>query len=126
MLIVTTSAITSNAQTAWNYTYDSTGNRTQRVISTVSPARRNVSSNKSLSEHGRFNAFLDVENNKLRIVALGSSGANVSIFDLAGREQISIASAEEVIVVDISGLCRGTYILSVEIDKEKKTYKFSK
>lgn len=126
MLIMTTSSVNSNAQTEWNYSYDATGNRTQRVVSTVSASRKKESSNKTLFADGRINAILDVEHNRLKIETLGISGASVSIFDLAGREHISIGSADELIVIDLSGIRRGTYILAVEIENEKKTCKFNK
>ena len=90
MLLMTTSVENANAQAEWNYSYDATGNRTQRTVNNGSSARKKASSNKNLFEDGRINAILDREHNKLKIETLGNSDASVSIFDLSGKELISI------------------------------------
>lgn len=126
MLLMTASVENANAQAEWNYSYDATGNRTQRTVNNGSSARKKASSNKNLFEDGRINAILDREHNKLKIETLGNSDASVSIFDLSGKELISIVSTSEVYVIDLGDISRGTYILTVEIDNEKKTCKFNK
>ena len=126
MLLMTTSVENANAQAEWNYSYDATGNRTQRTVNNGSSARKKASSNKNLFEDGRINAILDREHNKLKIETLGKSDASVSIFDLTGKELISVVSTSEVYVIDLSSIRRGTYILTVEAEDEKKTCKFTK
>jgi YD repeat-containing protein len=64
MLLMTTSVENANAQAEWNYSYDATGNRTQRTVNNGSSARKKASSNKNLFEDGRINAILDREHNK--------------------------------------------------------------
>lgn len=121
------SATSADAQTKWKYTYDSTGNRTQRTITTGSPARQmTASSAVNLFPDGNVKAILDGGCNRLKIVTIGKPDAVIAIFDLSGRELISRHADSETTTIDINKLRHGTYVLSVELDNEKKTCKFNK
>lgn len=127
--MVTLLAITSvsaNAQTEWVYSYDATGNRTQRTVNTGPLARKKESSTKNLLSDSKINAILDSEHNRLKIETLGSIGADIAIYDLSGRELVSTRVVDKITNIDLSSMRRGTYILTVEIDNEKKTCKFNK
>lgn len=121
------SATSASAQTKWKYTYDATGNRTQRTITTGSSARQmTASSAVNLFPDGNVKAVLDGGRNRLKIETLGYQNADIFIFDLSGRELISRHADSETTTIDINKLRHGTYVLSVELDNEKKTCKFNK
>ena len=127
VLLVMTFAKGVNAQTHWNYSYDATGNRIQRTVTTGSSARqKDKLSATDLFPDGNVKAVLDREGNRLKIETQGNNNADIGIYDLVGREIISRHSASETTVIDLSVLRSGTYILSVEMGNDKKTCKFNK
>lgn len=119
-------ALGANAQTKWRYTYDAKGNLTQRTITTGSSAREKSSSSIDLFPDGKIKAILEGGHNRLKIETLGYQNADIIIYDLSGMEMISRHANSEITTIDLNILRRGTYILTVEVDNEKKTCKFNK
>lgn len=127
LILSIVSATSASAQTKWNYVYDATGNRTQRVVSNVSNARRSMqSSSNTLISDGKTSVILQDGGDKLKIESLGSKEMNVTIYDLNGVELMSTHTNSQITNLDISSLRHGIYVLEIESDYEKKTYKFNK
>ena len=121
-----TVSLSINSQTKWRYTYDNVGNRTQRVVTTGSGARKlyEMPSNVLLSEDG-ISVVLG-NGSKLKVETLGKHGANVFIYDLSGRELINERYETGVFSMNIDALRKGVYVLVLETEGEKKSCKFNK
>lgn len=125
--LLMTSTMCMDAQTNWNYTYDATGNRTQRTITTGSSARQKAKTSAvSLFPDDDIKAVLDGGHSRLKIETPRNTNAEIIICDLTGKELVSRRSGSETIVVDLSALRHGTYILKVDLGNEKKACKFNK
>lgn len=125
MMLTTTE---TEAQTRWQYSYDATGNRTQRVVTTGSSARK-----KSVSEYlideGRIKAIGTNNRNgiKIEIVGYGSEDmAEVSVYDLSGKQLLYKRIESEMTTLNLSDLRRSTYILAIELNGETRSTKFNK
>lgn len=124
MMTVTAGA---SAQTTWVYTYDAVGNRTQRVVNSGSKARQETTTTSiCLIDDEKIKVVMEKGNRRLKVETLGRNNAYIAIYDLTGRELISRQTDSETTYIDLSTLHRGTYILAVELDNEKKTSKFNK
>lgn len=125
--ILMTVTVGADAQTTWVYTYDAAGNRTQRSVNNGSKARqKTIDESINLIEDEKTKAIMDIEGMKLKIESLGCSNVNIAIYDLTGREMITRCTDSGTVVIDLRTLHRGTYILDVVIDNEKRTCKFNK
>jgi hypothetical protein len=74
----------------------------------------------------KIKAVMENGNRRLKVETLGRSNVFITIYDLTGKELISRKTDSETTYVDLSTLHRGTYILAVELENEKKTCKFNK
>lgn len=119
-------AVNGQAQTHWAYSYDATGNRTQRTITSGSTTRKKTAPIKDLFNDDDIRAQLNENHSKLMIETLGCNNVEITIYDLTGKEMIFRRSESEVTLIDIAQLRRGTYLLSVEINAEKRSCKFTK
>jgi YD repeat-containing protein len=129
ILLAFMTAVTAgaSAQTTWVYTYDAVGNRTQRTVNTGSKARQKTTTlSKDLMNDEKIKAVMENGNRRLKVETLGRSNVFITIYDLTGKELISRKTYSETTYVDLSTLHRGTYILAVELENEKKTCKFNK
>ena len=116
-----------SAQTTWVYTYDAVGNRTQRTVNTGSEARKkSTATSINLIEDEKIKVVMDSDHRKLKVETLGIGNASIFIYDLAGKEVFSRNANSESVQIDLSSLRRGTYILAIEIEGEKKSVKFNR
>jgi hypothetical protein len=80
-------------QTTWVYSYDNTGNRTQRVVNTGAKARqRAAASPNNLLSDEKISATIDGNRNNIKIEILGlktTDVAEVAIYDLSGIQVFS-------------------------------------
>ena len=127
-------AASVQAQSHWTYSYDETGNRTQRTVTSASARQRTSASARQrtsattnyLIADDKAKAVLNANHSQLKIETLGNGNADVTIYDLTGKEMIFRHAESESTVVDLSNLHRGTYVLSIEVAGEKKSCKFNK
>lgn len=111
----------------WKYTYDANGNRTSRQVVNQSAKARAASNN--LFADKNISATIDARHDNLKVECLQRvkyQNVEATIYDLSGHEVLSYRMDSEVMAIDISQLRRGTYILTVDQDGEKKTCKFNK
>lgn len=117
-------------QTTWVYSYDSVGNRTQRVVNTGSKARqRSAATPNNLLNDEKISAIIDSNRNniKVEILSLKSNDeAEVAIFDLSGIQILTRRIENEITTLNLGKLRKGTYILSIVMNGETKSCKFNK
>lgn len=125
LLLLTTAAPSAQAQT-WKYTYDAAGNRTARQVVSKPAKTRSVSDNLFTDED--VSATLDGGRGKMKVEILKDQlhDADITIYDLSGKEVLYRRMGSEVIMLDLSQLRRGTYILTIDQNGEKKSCKFNK
>ena len=114
------------AQTKWKYTYDLAGNRITRVVTSSAFTRTANEANGNLFADHDITAMLNGNHDQLKIECLRSTGYNVMIYDLSGKEILSCRADTQVQQIDISKIRRGLYILRVETDEMIKSCKFRK
>lgn len=114
------------AQTKWNYSYDSTGNRIARIITSGVFTRAAGKAHQNLFSGHDITATLNENHNQLKIEYLKSTGFNITVYDLSGKELLSYKANSRIQFIDISTIRRGLYILKVESDEMTKTCKFRK
>lgn len=114
------------AQTKWKYTYDLAGNRITRVVTSSAFTRAANEANGNLFADHDITAVLNGNHEQLKIECLRSTGYNVMIYDLSGKEILSCRADTQVQQIDISKIRRGLYILRVETDEMIKSCKFRK
>ena len=117
-------------QTAWVYSYDNAGNRTQRVVNTGSKTRqRSAATPNNLLNDEKISATIDANRNniKVEILSLKSNDeAEAAIYNLAGIQIISRRIESEITTLNLGKLRKGTYILSVILNGETRSCKFNK
>lgn len=116
-------------QTTWVYSYDNTGNRTQRVVNTGAKARQRAASPNNLINDEKVSATIDANRNtiKIEILSLKSTDeAEVAIYDLSGIQMLSRRIESEVTTLNLGKLRKGTYILSIALNGDTKSCKFNK
>lgn len=126
ILLLITATSSAQAQT-WKYTYDANGNRTARQV-VSKPAKTRSVSDDLFTDEG-VSATIDGGHNKMKVEILRKErfiDADIIIYDLSGREVLNRRMDSEVMTVDLGQLHRGTYILTIEQNGEKKSCKFSK
>ena len=128
LLLVMTMAMGVKAQTHWNYSYDNTGNRTLRVVTTGSSARQKAAS-ASLIDDGKVTAIFVNNRKSIKVETLSYSSSDVAdayIYDLSGIQLMSKRIEAEITTLDLEKLRKGTYILTIELNGETRSCKFNK
>ena len=115
-----------SAQTTWVYTYDAVGNRTQRTVTGSKARQKSTTTSINLIDDEKVKAVMDPSLKKLKIETLSIVNSSVSIYDMTGKELFSKVSDTESVQIDLSSLRRGTYILTIEFEGEKKSVKFNR
>ena len=69
---------------------------------------------------------MDPSLKKLKIETLSIVNSSIFIYDMTGKELFSKVSETESVQIDLSSLRRGTYILTIEFEGEKKSVKFNR
>lgn len=118
-------AASAQAQTHWTYSYDATGNRTQRTVTSASVRQRMSATTNYLITDDKVKAVLNANHSQIKVETLGNGKSDVTIYDLTGKEMMFRHAESESTVIDISTLHRGTYVLSIEVAGEKKSCKFN-
>lgn len=116
-------------QTTWEYRYDDTGNRTQRVVNTGAKARQRAASPNNLINDEKVSAAIDANRNNIKVEVLSlksSDEAEVAIYDLSGIQILSKRIESEITTLNLGKLRKGTYILSIVLNDETKSCKFNK
>lgn len=116
-------------QTTWVYSYDSTGNRTQRVVNTGAKARQRTESPNNLLNDEKISATIDGNRNNIKIEILSlktTDEAEVAIYDLSGIQVLSRRIESEITTLNLGKIRKGTYILSIGLNGETKNCKFNK
>ena len=129
LVFMAMSAANVCGQTTWVYSYDNTGNRTQRVVNTGAKARQRSASPNNLINDEKVSATIDANRNntKVEILSLKSNDeAEVAIYDLSGILLLSRRIESEVTTLNLGKLRKGTYILSIALNGETKSCKFNK
>lgn len=128
LTLLLSASVSAKAQTYWQYSYDNTGNRTQRVVTTGTPARKKTSTAKLIDDEKVTAIMINNRNGiKVEILSYSSSDmAEVSVYDLSGTQLISKRIESEVTTLDFEKLRKGTYILAIELNGETKSCKFNK
>ena len=124
-------AVNVCGQTTWVYSYDNTGNRTQRVVNTGAKARQWVAatSPSNLLNDEKISATIDANRNniKVEIISLKNSDeVEATIYDLSGIQVITRHIESEIMTLNLGKLRKGTYILSIVMNGETKSCKFNK
>ncbi len=114
------------AQTKWKYTYDLAGNRITRIVTSSVFTRTSTDTHENLFADHDITAVLNGNHDQLKIEYLRSTGYNVMIYDLSGKEILSCRTNSQAQQIDISEIPRGIYILRVEADEMIKSCKFRK
>lgn len=129
LVFMAMSAANVCGQTTWVYSYDNTGNRTQRVVNTGAKARQRSASPNNLINDEKVSATIDANRNniKVEILSLKSNDeAEVAIYDLSGIQILTRRIESEVTTLNLGKLRKGTYILSIVLNDETKSCKFNK
>jgi hypothetical protein len=129
LVFMAISAANVCGQTTWEYRYDDTGNRTQRVVNTGAKAHQRAASPNNLINDEKVSAAIDANRNniKVEILSLKSSDeAEVAIYDLSGIQILSKRIESEITTLNLGKLRKGTYILSIVLNDETKSCKFNK
>lgn len=129
LVFMAISAANVCGQTTWEYSYDNTGNRTQRVVNTGAKARQRAASPNNLLSDEKISATIDANRNtiKIEILSLKSNDeAEVAIYDLSGILLLSRRIESEITTMNLGKLRKGTYILSIVLNGETKSCKFNK
>ena len=129
LVFMAMSAANVCGQTTWVYSYDNTGNRTQRVVNTGAKARQRSASPNNLINDEKVSATIDANRNntKVEILSLKSNDeAEVAIYDLSGIQILTRRIESEVTTLNLGKLRKGTYILSIALNGETKSCKFNK
>lgn len=129
LVFMAISAANVCGQTTWEYSYDNTGNRTQRVVNTGAKARQRAASPNNLLSDEKISATIDANRNtiKIEILSLKSNNeAEVAIYDLSGILLLSRRIESEITTMNLGKLRKGTYILSIVLNGETKSCKFNK
>lgn len=117
-------------QTTWVYSYDNTGNRTQRVVNTGAKARqRTAATPNNLLNDEKISANIDANRNNIKVEILGlksSDEAEAAIYDLSGAQILTRNIGSEITTLNLGKLRKGTYILSVILNGDTKSCKFNK
>ena len=116
-------------QTTWVYSYDSTGNRTQRVVNTGAKARQRTELPNNLLNDEKISATIDGNRNNIKIEILSlktTDEAEVAIYDLSGIQVLSRRIESEITTLNLGKIRKGTYILSIGLNGETKNCKFNK
>ena len=124
------SAMNVCGQTTWVYSYDNTGNRTQRVVNTGAKARQRAATSPSnLLNDEKISATIDANRNNIKVEILSlknTDEAEVAIYDLSGIQMLSHRIESELTTLNLGKLQKGTYILSIVLNGESKSCKFNK
>ena len=115
-----------SAQTTWVYTYDAVGNRTQRTVTGSKARQKSTTTSINLIDDEKVKAVMDPGLKKLKIETLSIVNSSIFIYDMTGKELFSKVSETESVQIDLSSLRRGTYILTIEFEGEKKSVKFNR
>ena len=122
--------LTVSAQTSVTFSYDYSGNRITRQLYIGVKSRNRESevtaveslSGKKISIHP-----IPAES-KVRVEILGLTDADICIiriYNLSGK-LLKEQNAEDSTILDLSSYKKDCYILSIELNKEKKTWKIIK
>lgn len=122
--------LTVSAQTSVTFSYDYSGNRITRQLYIGAKSRSRASevtaveslSGKKVSIHPIL------AESKVRVEILGLTDADICIlrvYNLSGK-LLKEQNAENSTILDLSSYKKDCYILSVELNKEKKTWKIIK
>lgn len=128
LLYLTMKTISVSGQTTWQYTYDNTGNRTQRVVTTGTPARKKNSTAKLIDDE-KVTAIMINNRNGIKVEVLGYNSSDMAeafVYNLSGMQLISKRIESEITTLNLGKLRRGTYILALELNGETKNCKFNK
>ena len=115
------------AQSTLHFTYDDAGNRTERtiVVSSQAPMLDATSVN-NLYEDTQIR-ISNNEANVLKVEIMGLQGtAHLSVYNSSGRQYVTTEITSTVSVVNISTVPKGVYVLSIDINGEKNTWKLIK
>lgn len=115
-----------SAQTTWVYTYDAVGNRTQRTVTGSKARQKSTTTSINLIDDEKVKAVMDPSLKKLKIETLSIVNSSIFIYDMTGKEIFSKVSDTESVQIDLASLRRGTYILTIEFEGEKKSVKFNR
>lgn len=128
LALMTSATISVKAQTNWQYSYDNTGNRTQRVVTTGTPARKKNSTAKLIDDE-KVTAIMINNRNGIKVEVLGYNSSDMAeafVYNLSGMQLISKRIESEITTLNLGKLRRGTYILALELNGETKNCKFNK
>ena len=131
VLLTAILALPLYAQNRLCYTYDATGNRIYRLATTLrsNEMTRSVNDSISLLSETRSDIQLSQTISKLKVEIMNwdkGTQANITVYDMSGREMFSEFVISGVTFIDISRLSRGTYILSLCLNGETTSRKFNK
>ena len=129
LVFMAMSAANVCGQTTWVYSYDNTGNRTQRVVNTGAKARQRSASPNNLINDEKVSATIDANRNNIKVEILSPKSndeAEVAIYDLSGIQILTRRIESEVTTLNLGKLRKGTYILSIVLNDETKSCKFNK
>lgn len=124
------SAMNVCGQTTWVYSYDNTGNRTQRVVNSGSRARQTTATKpNNLLKDEKISATIDDSRNSITVEILGLTNidvADATIYDLSGIQLLSQHIESVVTTLNLAKMRKGTYILNIVLNGETRSCKFNK
>lgn len=127
------SSLSVNAQRGMTYSYDAAGNRVSRVLELATSGAKSRQATQSQS------FFDEIDGKQVRIysnssmghvlvemLGKGDSPMTLSVYNTSGMQIFSQSQQEERLDVDLSQQPAGIYILTIEVNNEKQSWKIVK
>lgn len=133
LMLLLSSSLAVNAQQSMSFSYDDAGNRISRVMVL---AKSSAKSNQTVSSQSLFD---EVGGKQVQISPNTSSGhvlvemlgksdcaVNLSVYNASGMQVYSHPLQNGRLDVDLSNNPSGIYILTIEVDGERQSWKIVK
>lgn len=133
LILLLSSSLAVNAQRSMSFCYDDAGNRISRVMVL---AKSSAKSNQAVSSQSLFDEVggkqvqisPNTSTGHVLVEMLGKSdcAVNLSVYNASGMQVYSQAMQHERLDVDLSNNPSGIYILTIEVDGERQSWKIVK
>lgn len=120
----------ASAQSSVTFSYDSSGNRVSRQLYIGSKSRKNTQQTTAIDNYSGKKVIVKPipSEGKVKIEIPGLTKADkciLRVYDLTGKLLLE-QKGEQYTSLDLGSYKEGCYILSIELNREKKTWKILK
>lgn len=134
LILLLSSSMALSAQEKMTFSYDAAGNRVSRVMvlaKSSAKSQQAVPQSQSLfDEVGGKQVKLYPNSSSghvlVEMLGKGDASANLSVYNISGMQVFSEQMQGERLDVDLSSNPSGIYILTIEVDGEKQSWKIVK